>query len=88
MAKELPKNIEALQSIGFEEIKKTANNLKRIKMLVDKTIEKNELKLLEEVKKQIDTALNHLEQYTEALNLERETTEEIKGQAKEIIKRT
>ena len=86
--KELPRNIEALQGIGFDQIKKAANNLKRIKDIIDKSIEKNNIKRLEDARKQVDRALEHLETFTEVLNMEREITLEIKEAGKAITKKT
>lgn len=86
MAKELPENIEALQGMEFEEIKKAAFNIKKMKMDLDKAIEKNDFKRLEQVKMQADRALEHLEQYTEILNKERCLSEALRVKAREFLK--
>ncbi|MDD5239080.1 MAG: hypothetical protein PHH61_01315 [Candidatus Nanoarchaeia archaeon] len=84
MPKELPKNLQALEGIGFEEIKKAANNLKTIKTIIDRAIEKNNLKLLEDAKNQADIGIKHLEEFTGVLNKEREVVVDVKTKAREI----
>ena len=88
MPKELPKNIEALEGMGFEEVKKAANNFKNIKNIIDRAIEKNNLNLLEDSKIQADIGIKHLEEYTGVLNQEREVVVDVKQKSREIERQT
>lgn len=88
MPKELPKNIQALEGIGFEEVKKAAGNFKNIKNIIDRAIEKNNLKLLEDAKTQADLGLKHLEDYTAVLNTEREVVVDVKQKSHDIERET
>ena len=88
MLKELPNNIQALEGMGFEAVKKAANNFKNIKTIIDRTIEKNNLKLLEDAKTQADIGIKHLEDFTGILNKEHEVASDVKTKARDIEHKT
>jgi hypothetical protein len=84
MPKELPRNIQALEGIGFEEVKKAAGNIKTIKTIIDKAIQTSNMKLLEDAKSQADIGLKHLENFTGILNQEHTLATEVKTKARDI----
>jgi len=85
--KTLPENVQALENIEFNEIRKADNLIKSIKKAIIKINKKEKKGKFERLIKRLDKAEQHLKRFAEALDMEYGILKEIKSDIKDLVKK-